>query len=40
MELNEPSFMAELRSTELPEKVRRFKITVAASMAIDDPSMM
>jgi hypothetical protein len=40
MEIKEPSFMADLRNSELPETAKRFKITVAASMAIDDPKVM
>ena len=40
MELKEPSFMASLEKSEVPEKVKRFKITVAASMANDNPEII
>ncbi len=40
MEIREPSFMAELQRSELPATAKRFKITVAASMAVDDPAVM
>ena len=38
-DLKEPSFMGELRQAELPEHASRFKITVAASMAVDNKDL-
>lgn len=33
-EVQEPSFMQNLRVSEVPKEIKRYKITVAASMGV------
>jgi len=38
-DIKEPSFMRELSNSRLPETANRFKITIAASMAVDNEEL-